>query len=211
MPANQERGGVIVISAPSGAGKTTLCRRLLAELPGIEFSVSLTTRPPRPGEQEGVDYHFVSRQEFEDRRDRGGFIEWAVVAGHLYGTSGEAVRAAAGRGRDVLLDIDTQGAASIRRLVPEAVHIFILPPGPDALRARLEGRGSETAESLARRLGLARGEIEKAHLYDFIIVNDDLDQAYERLRAVVLGARCRRDRQQDRLAAIAGAFRAFAG
>jgi guanylate kinase len=206
MGAGIERGGLIVISAPSGAGKTTLCRRLVAELRGIEFSVSHTTRPPRPGEVEGVDYHFIPREEFERRRDHGEFLEWAVVAGHLYGTAAEAVRQVTGKGVDVLLDIDTQGAASIRRLAPDAVQVFILPPGPEALRARLEARGSESAESLDRRLGLARGEIEQAGLYDYVIVNDDLDQAYDRLRAVVVAARCRRTRQHRRLAAIAAAF-----
>ena len=200
-------GSLLVVSAPSGAGKTTLCKRLLAEVPAIEFSVSHTTRTPRAGERDGIDYHFVAQGEFEALRARGEFLEWATVAGHLYGTSAAAVRTALGRGRDVLLDIDTQGAASVRRLDPAAVQIFILPPDPEALRSRLEGRGSESAKDLQRRLGLARGEIDQAHLYDYIIVNDDLDEAYERLRGVVLAVRSRRERQAERLAAIATRFR----
>jgi guanylate kinase len=204
-----ERGGVIVVSAPSGAGKTTLCRRLLAEVAGIEFSVSHTTRPARPGERDGVDYHFVTREAFEERRERGEFIEWATVAGHLYGTSAAALRQVTDRGHDVLLDIDTQGAAAIRRLLPEAVHIFILPPGPEALRSRLTGRQSETPDSLARRLELARHEVDQAPGYDFIVVNDDLNDAFDRLRAIVMASRSRRDRQARRLEGILAAFRAW--
>jgi guanylate kinase len=209
VPSGFDRGGVIVVSAPSGAGKTTLCRRLLAEVPGIEFSVSHTTRPAREGERNGIDYHFVTPETFEERRQRGEFIEWAVVAGHLYGTSADAVRQVTERGHDVLLDIDTQGAAAIRQLVPEAVHVFILPPGPEALRARLAGRRSETPETLARRLDLARDEVGKAPGYDFIVVNDDLEEAFDRLRAIVVAARSRRERQGRRLDGILAAFRTW--
>src|SRR5438093_2100020 len=132
------RGSVFVISAPSGAGKTTLCKRLLQEDGAIDFSVSFTTRPARAEEREGVDYHFVDRTEFERRRERGEFVEWAVVGGHLYGTSATAVQEAAARGRDILLDIDTQGALNIRRLIPEAILTFILPPGWNELKECLE-------------------------------------------------------------------------
>lgn len=200
-------GALFVVSAPSGAGKSTLCRRLLAEVPAIEFSVSHTTRAPRPGERDGIDYHFVDRERFEALVAGGSLLEWASVAGHLYGTSAGAVRAARGRGADVLLDIDTQGAASVRRIEPEAVHIFILPPDPGALEARLAARGSETPAAIARRLGLARGEIAQAHLYDYLIVNDDLEEAYQRLRAVVISVRCRRERQVERLRSVAALFR----
>jgi guanylate kinase len=199
-------GTLLVVSAPSGAGKTTLCKRLLAEVPAIEFSVSHTTRPPRPGERNGADYHFVDRARFEALAAAGDFLEWATVGGELYGTTSAAVRQARDRGRDVLLDIDTQGAAAVRRVETEAVHIFILPPDPEALRARLVARGSEDPAAIQRRLGLARSEIGQAHLYDYLIVNDDLDQAYERLRAVVLALRCRRARQEERLRAIAARF-----
>ena len=209
MPSSVDRGGVIVVSAPSGAGKTTLCRRLLAELADIEFSVSHTTRPAREGERDGVDYHFVTGDAFEKLRERGEFIEWALVAEHLYGTSAAALRRVTERGHDVLLDIDTQGAAAIRRLIPEAVHVFILPPGTEALRARLTGRQSETPASLARRLQLARDEVDKAPGYDFIVVNDDLEEAFDRFRAIVVSTRSRRERQVRRLEGILAAFRAW--
>ena len=127
-------GSVFVISAPSGAGKTTLCKRLLEEDRTIEFSVSFTTRPPRAGERDGVDYHFVDQDEFERRRGGHEFAEWAVVGGHRYGTSATRLREAVARGSDILLDIDTQGAMNIRRLIPEAVLVFILPPGKAALK-----------------------------------------------------------------------------
>jgi len=205
-PKRGSRGTVFVISAPSGAGKTTLCRRLLDEDRTIDFSVSTTTRSPRDGEKEGVDYHFVGREEFERRREQGEFVEWAVVGGHLYGTSGRSVQEAAERGHDILLDIDTQGAMSIRRLIPESVLIFILPPGKAALRDRLEKRGTDDAEEIARRLGLARGEVEKCPAYDYVVVNDDLEQAYRRLRAVVTASRCSQGRQASRIEAILREF-----
>jgi guanylate kinase len=176
-------------------------------MPAIEFSVSHTTRGPRAGERDGVDYHFVTPEEFAARRDRGEFLEWAVVAGQHYGTAAAAVRDAVSRGRDVLLDLDTQGAASVRRLVPEAVHIFVLPPGPEALRARLVGRATESPDDLDRRLSLARGEIEQAPLYDYLVVNEDLEEAFDRLRAVVLAVRSRRARQEERLQAVLDRFR----
>ena len=148
MSEKLPHGDLFVISAPSGAGKTTLCRRLLSGLEGIDFSISDTTRSPRAGERDGVDYHFVDREVFDRRRKAGEFLEWAVVGGEVYGTSAESVRQARARGRDVLLDIDTQGAESVRRSVPEAILIFILPPSREALRGQLEGRGTETPEGL---------------------------------------------------------------
>ncbi len=201
------QGAVFVVSAPSGAGKTTLCRRLREQVPDLVFSVSLTTRPARSGEREGVDYTFVSEAEFENRRLRGDLLEWAVVDGRMYGTSAAAVRDAIGRGTDILLDVDTQGATSIRSLMPEAVLIFIMPPGPEALRERLARRGTEGPEALARRLGLAGGEVQKWAMYDFVVINDDLEAAYDHLRGIILSVRCRGPRQAARLAGIAATFR----
>ena len=204
-----EQGTVFVVSAPSGAGKTTLCKRLLAEVPGIEFSVSYTTRRPRSGEREGIDYRFVDAAEFERRRRAGEFVEWAVVDGQTYGTSAVAVRQATAAGRDILLDIDTQGAESIRRLLPGALLIFILPPGLEALRERLLHRGTEGAEAVERRLGLARAEVAKAPMYDYLIVNEDLDTAFDELRAIIVAARCRRERRAGRVRQIAAGFSAI--
>ncbi|HZN04793.1 MAG TPA: guanylate kinase [Candidatus Polarisedimenticolia bacterium] len=200
------RGGLIVVSAPSGAGKTTLCRRLLEALPGLVFSVSHTTRAPRAGERPGVDYHFVGRAEFEARRAAGEFLEWAVVGGELYGTSALAAESSLAQGLDVLLDVDTQGAAAVRRLTPEAVLVFILPPGPEALRARLLARGSESEEGLERRLCLAAAEVARAGEYDYQVINDDLDAAFDRLRAIVVASRCRTARLRERLETIAARF-----
>jgi len=200
------RGGLLVVSAPSGAGKTTLCRRLLEALPHLAFSVSHTTRAPRAAERDGVDYHFVSREEFETRRRAGDFLEWAVVGGEQYGTSAAAVEAILASGRDALLDVDTQGAAAVRRVKPEAVLVFILPPGPEALRARLLARGSESEESLERRLRLAAAEVARAGEYDYQVINDDVDAAFDRLRAIVVATRCRTARLRDRLETIAAKF-----
>ena len=205
----KRRSGILfVISAPSGAGKTTLCRRLLRGDPALEFSVSHTTRPRRPGERHGRDYWFIGAPEFARRRRRGEFVEWAVVNGITYGTSSRMLRRAAARGRDLILDIDTQGAASIRRRFPDAVLIFILPPGPEALRRRLVGRGTEAAAMLARRLLLARREVGRAGRYDYIVVNDRLNDAFRDLRAIIAAERCRRRRPRRDVEAIRRAFQA---
>jgi guanylate kinase len=155
-----------------------------------------------------VDYHFVGRAEFEARSAAGEFLEWAVVGGELYGTSAVAVEASLSEGLDVLLDVDTQGAAAVRRLKPEAVLVFILPPGPEALRARLLARGSESEEGLERRLRLAAAEVARAGEYDYQVINDDLDAAFERLRAIVVASRCRTPRLRDRLDTITSRFSA---
>lgn len=196
----------MVVSAPSGAGKTTLCKRLLRHDARIEFSVSFTTRPRRPGERDGVDYRFVDRKEFERLRRGGEFVEWASVGENLYGTSVSAVQEASRDGREVLLDLDTQGAASVRKLFPDAVLIFIMPPDRKALEERLEKRATDTPREVARRLALARGEVEKSPGYDYVIVNEDLDTAYRQLRGIVEAERCRTARQKGRLAAILREF-----
>jgi guanylate kinase len=184
-------GDLFVISAPSGTGKTTLARRLLQEVERLVFSVSHTTRAPRAGEVEGIDYYFVDRPRFERMAADGEFLEWAEVGDALYGTSRRTVERATSAGQDMLLDVDTQGAAAIRRLLPGAILIFIMPPGLDALRQRLRDRGSESPEAVERRVGLAAGEISRAGSYDYVVVNDDLGAAFERLKAIFLAARCR--------------------
>jgi guanylate kinase len=199
-------GSVIVISAPSGAGKTTLVTRLLRSLPGLCFSVSHTTRGPRSGEREGREYFFVSRRLFQGMVRRGEFVEWAEVHGHLYGTSWKALRRAQSDGHDVLLDIDVQGYRQVRRRLPEAVSVFVLPPSYEELERRLRRRHSDVPEEIARRLRDARREARRWREYDFLIVNDALESADRALLAVVMAARTRRVVQQQRAREIVNSF-----
>ncbi len=194
MPTTKKRisrnkGNIFIISAPSGAGKTTLCRMILEQLDDIEFSISYTTRPPRPGEVDGRDYYFVSKDEFMQMVQEGEFIEWAEVHGNLYGTSKKRLLERVSKGIDVLLDIDTQGAAQIKEKGLEAVYIFILPPSLKALRERLVGRASDPEDVINRRLKKAVEEIAAYKMYNYVIINDKLDEAFEQLKAVVLSKR----------------------
>jgi len=196
-PQSQRRGSMIVVSGPSGAGKTTLYRAVLARHPEIRFSVSCTTREPRPRETNGVDYYFLSAAEFEARVAAGAFLEHATVHGNRYGTLRSEVEGHIEAGRDVLLDIDVQGARQIRGLVRNtamadvAVFAFCAPPSLDVLKTRLEARGTDTPEVIVRRLARARVELTAWREYDWIVVNDQLDEAILQLDAVVLAARCR--------------------
>jgi guanylate kinase len=183
----------LIVSSPSGAGKTTLTTRLLAALPNLRFSVSHTTRKPRAGEQDGREYHFVTRQRFVELVQAGAFLEWAKVHDNLYGTSrDELTRAASFRG--VIFDVDHQGARQIKSARPDAVAVFILPPSMDALLARLRGRASDDDATVRRRFDGARGEIAHYGLFDYVLVNDDLDDATERLIAIFRAEECRRGR-----------------
>jgi guanylate kinase len=180
-----------VVSAPSGAGKTTILARVLAETPGLRFSVSHTTRAPRAGERDGHDYHFVDRAAFLRLRDAGGLLEWAEVHGNLYGTGTAEIDTARAEGRDVLLDLDVQGAAQVRARIPSAVSVFILPPSYEALEARLRGRGQDDESTIRRRLSAAGREIDAFEQYDYAIINEDLDACVRDLRSIVAAARCR--------------------
>ncbi|PKN44259.1 MAG: guanylate kinase [Deltaproteobacteria bacterium HGW-Deltaproteobacteria-17] len=185
-------GFLFVITAPSGAGKTTLITRLRQEFPQIRFSVSTTTRPPRAGEVHGRDYFFVDHQTFSDMVARDAFVEWAHIHGNDYGTSREYVEAALEGGDEVLFDIDVQGFRALRaQLGPRANYVFIAPPSLETLGRRLAGRGTESPESLALRLKNARAEMEAAGEFDFIVVNDDLETAYGELRAAYLACHLR--------------------
>lgn len=212
MPRSQTGsppGSVIVISAPSGAGKTTFIKRLLRSLPRLRFSVSHTTRPPRPDEKNGREYFFVSRQVFERMLARAEFVEWAEVHGELYGTSWKSLRQAQAAGDDVLLDIDVQGHRQVRRQLPEAVSIFLLPPSFAELERRLRRRQSGAAAPAGeteRRLADARREIRRWREYDFLIVNDRIAAADRSLKAVVTAARSRRVIQQGRAREIVKTF-----
>jgi guanylate kinase len=196
---------LLVVSAPSGAGKTTLCGRLRAEFPRIVYSVSCTTRAPRPEERDGVDYRFLEEAEFVRRVAAGEFLEHACVHGHYYGTLRAPVATALAQGRDVLMDIDVQGAAQVRAIVTAApetdplrrayTDVFIEPPSLDVLRARLERRGQDSAETIARRLAQAVEELTRRNEYRYLIVNDALEVAYDQLRAVYIAEHCRSERR----------------
>jgi len=185
------RGTLFVVSAPSGAGKTTLCREIRLRLPDLAYSVSVTTRPPRPGEIDGADFRFVGAPEFRAMLGRGEFAEWATVHGNLYGTRARALEDALTTGRDVLLDIDTQGAAQLRARYPDAVLIFILAPSVKELEQRLRERRSDMDADIERRLVRAREEIALWRQYDYLIVNRDLKEAMEQLESIILAERCR--------------------
>jgi guanylate kinase len=201
-----ERGSVIVISAPSGAGKSTLVRRLRASLSGLTFSVSYTTRSPRPGETDGHDYFFVTPARFKRMIRAGEFVEWAEVFGCLYGTSWKQLRAAEEAGEDIVLDIDVQGHRKVRRRLPGAVSVFVLPPSFRVLERRLRRRRSDSREVIERRLAAARKEIMHWPEYDYLVVNDRLAQATKELRSIVEAARARRDVREGRAREISQTF-----
>lgn len=184
-------GVILVVTAPSGTGKTTLLKKLLAADPRLKFSVSYTTRRPRPGETPGRDYFFVSPAEFHRLKDRGGLVEWVEQFGYWYGTSREWVEQTLAQDLDLVFDIETRGARSLKAAFPEAVLIFILPPSLAALESRLRGRGDLEPLELARRLEEGRAEFQEVPWYDFLVVNDDLEQALSGLQAIVSAVRCR--------------------
>lgn len=186
---------LLIVSSPSGAGKTTLCNRLRGEFPDFRFSVSHTTRKPRPTEVDGREYHFVDTETFEQMIRADSFAEWARVHGNFYGTSTKEIGIARTKARGVLFDIDYQGARQIKAAMPEAVGVFILPPTLAELERRLRGRGTEDEATTQRRLEAAKHEIEHYGFFDYVVVNDDITHAYEQLRSVVFAERARRVRQ----------------
>ena len=191
-------GHLFIVSAPSGAGKTTLVRLLLEKDPGIRVSISSTTRPPRTGENDGREYHFVDVQYFLEMVSRGDFLEWAEVHGNYYGTSRRWIEAEMTAGRDVLLEIDWQGAQQVRKAFPSAIGIFILPPSLEELKSRLSGRGTDSAETIARRIAAARDEMRHVADFDYVIINDDLQQALGTLRSIVSATRLQYTTQRER-------------
>lgn len=192
------QGHLFIISAPSGAGKTTILKAVLSRLPAIGFSVSHTTRNPRPGEGDGRDYFFVDRERFSALRENGEFLEWAEVHGNCYGTSASAVASELEQGRDVVLDIDVQGASQLRaRPGLDATSIFIAPPSLAELEQRLTGRQTESEETISLRLRNARQELLEANRYDYLLVNDDLEQAQAMLTAIILEKRAAGRRGYD--------------
>lgn len=194
-----QRGLLLVVSSPSGAGKTTLTRRLLkSHARQLTFSVSFTTRPMRAGEQEGVDYRFVDEGTFDDMVARGAFAEWAHVHGHRYGTARRAIEEAFAAGKDVLFDIDYQGGRQLKAAFPaESVRVFVLPPSMRVLAQRLRRRATDDPEVIRRRLAKAVDELGHYHAYEYLVLNDDLDEAFAELEGIYRAARCRWDRRSS--------------
>jgi guanylate kinase len=195
-------GCLFVVAAPSGGGKSSMVNALLEREPGIRLSVSYTTRPPRPGESEGNHYHFVDVPTFLDLEARGEFLEHAFVHGNWYATSATWLKAQVAAGQDVLLEIDWQGAAQVRRLIPDSVHIFILPPSIDALKERLTKRAQDPPEIILERLAAAREEMRHCGEFDYVIMNQDFARAVDDLSVIVRAARLTAPRQQVRHAKV---------
>ncbi|MCK2127838.1 guanylate kinase [Thauera aromatica] len=191
-------GTLFIVTAPSGAGKTTLVHGLLQRDPRVQLSISFTTRAPRAGEQDGREYHFVDVPTFRALRDRGEFLEWAEVHGNYYGTSRAWLREQIAAGRDTLLEIDWQGAQQVRKAFADAVGVFVLPPSMEVLEARLRGRGTDSDDVIGRRLLGARGEMRHVGEFDYVIINDEIDAALDDLVAVVRASRLRCGRQRER-------------
>jgi len=195
-------GSLFVVAAPSGAGKSTLVNALLAQEPGIQLSISTTTRPPRPGEQDGREYHFTTAEDFVARVESGEFLEWAEVHGNYYGTSRLSVEDKMKTGTDILLEIDWQGARQVKKQFPDASGIFILPPSIEALEQRLHKRGTDEPHIITRRLLAAGGEIAHAPEFEYAIINEEFNVALAQLRAIVQATRCRFAQQAARNASL---------
>jgi guanylate kinase len=205
-PRDLSRGILFVVSSPSGGGKGTLIQHVLDEVKGLSYSVSYTTRAPRDGETEGREYFFVTREKFEDMVAAGDFLEWATVHGNLYGTNRQQVSREVFEGRDIVLEVDVQGAASVRELITDSVNIFILPPSLEVLRQRLVARGTDSTEEIELRLKNAREELKEYKSFDFVIVNDEIDRATSQLACIIEAERARRLRQEPRIKRIIQSF-----
>ena len=190
----KRKGILFIISAPSGSGKTTLCTRLVESVDSLYRSISMTTRAPRPGEQDGMDYIFIEKPEFIKRLKKNEFLEWAKVFGEHYGTPKKHITHMLKRGSDVLLSIDVQGAMKIKRLKLDAVYIFILPPSIAMLKERLVNRSTDSKEAIRGRLRIAKKEIASSQRYDYVIVNNRLEPALDNLRAIIIAERCKTGR-----------------
>jgi guanylate kinase len=199
-------GDIFVISAPSGTGKSTFIKRAFDDLPGLVFSISYTTRPPREGEAHGKDYFFIDGPTFDKMLAENGFIEWVQVYQNRYGTGNAWIHEQLAKGRDVLLDLETAGAMRVKELFPAAVLIFLAPPSADALSGRLQGRGKDSEEQISIRMAHAKHEMERWGKYDYIILNDDLETAYKSFKAIFLAARASRKRMAQAAQAALESF-----
>lgn len=195
----QKQGLLIVVSGPSGTGKGTVCKELLKNHQEISYSVSATTRAPRDGEVDGVNYYFHDKKSFEDMIEKGELLEWAQVYGNYYGTPLKPIREQLAAGNDILLEIDTQGAMNVKEKFPEGIYIYILPPSLSELERRIRGRGSETEDSLAGRLGAACAELEIGRQYSYVVVNEDVSAAAEDIASILRSEHCSINRNQYRI------------
>lgn len=206
VQTSEGRGILFVVSSPSGGGKGTLIQHVLQRIKNLSYSVSFTTRAPRPGELDGREYFFVTPAAFDQMVADGGFLEWAYVHGKQYGTARQQVVREVSEGRDIILEVDVQGAASVRALVPDSVSIFILPPSFEILRQRLQARGTDSPEELDLRLRNAPTELKDYAAFDYLIVNDEADRAAEEMTAIVQAERARLSRQGPKVASLVAAF-----
>ena len=197
---------VFIISAPSGSGKSTLVHHLLQTVSNLTFSISYTTRPPRPAETNGVDYVFITREDFENRLARGEFLEYAEVFGNYYGTNRESFEQAVHQGRDLVLDIDVQGARQLKVAIPEAISVFVLPPSRDVLEQRLRARSQDSEEVIQRRLQGAAAEVRNYTQYDYVLINREIEEAAARLASIVKAERLRKARMEEEVRPILDSF-----
>ena len=202
------RGILFVVSSPSGGGKGTLIQRVLKKVPNLSYSVSFTTRAPRSGEVDGREYFFITREKFEEMVEANEFLEWAHVHGKLYGTARQQVVSEVSAGRDIILEVDVQGAASVRELIPDSVSIFILPPSFEVLKRRLQARGTDSPEELDLRLRNAPTELKDYSAFEYLIINDEADRAAEQMTAIVHAERARLSRQEAQVKRTVEAFTA---
>ena len=196
MVSNMEKGLLILVSGASGTGKGTVCKKILSDMPEIFYSISATTRQPRSGETDGVEYFFITREEFQTWIAEDKFLEYAEVYGNFYGTPLHKIEERRNRGENVLLEIDTQGALNVMKKVPDGIYIFLLPPSLDELKNRIENRGTETPETLERRLNAAKSEIEIGKKYQYVVVNDSIDEAVKKIKAIISAELCKISRNK---------------
>ncbi|MCR1898177.1 guanylate kinase [Irregularibacter muris] len=194
---NIQKGLLIVISGPSGAGKGTVCKALLKEVPKLKLSISTTTRKPRPREIDGINYNFIEKEEFKEMVQRNAFLEYAMVYNNYYGTPKDKVMNELQMGKDVILEIDIQGALKVKSEFPEGVFIFVMPPSMEELKNRITKRGTETKEELTKRFQASYEEINYVSKYNYIVINDEIDDAVEKIKSILIAEKCRVDRLKD--------------